>query len=183
MSITVAFLAPHTGRHAAAAALPLAALASRFLRWARPRTAEGGRADPAPARGAALLQPESAQLSDAELAELDAKLDAVLSRPVNGRNLGTQPRQQLPERVWRPGKQPWPTMGMPLLYEPEPDGPSYAWDPGDGLGPSVPIARPYTAPARTFYACCEHCEGQDHPPAFHGLHCSDGCNGVPEMLP
>jgi len=45
----------------------------------------------------------------------------------------------------RPGKQPWLTGSMPAVPAPEPTGPDRAWDPGDGLGPQVPIARPWTA--------------------------------------
>lgn len=56
-------------------------------------------------------------------------------RPVNGRNLGDQPRADQ-----RPGKQPWLTAGQPVL--PAPPLP-HAYDPGDGILPPVPLARPY----------------------------------------
>jgi hypothetical protein len=56
-------------------------------------------------------------------------------RPVNGRYLGTQPR-----RTPRPG--PFTAVDMPACPEPEP-GPAWG-DPGDGLGPDVPLVRPWS---------------------------------------
>ena len=55
-------------------------------------------------------------------------------RPVNGRSLPDQPRQ---------GKQPWLTAEMPAVPVAEIRGPERPWDPGDGIDPPVPLARPY----------------------------------------
>jgi hypothetical protein len=55
-------------------------------------------------------------------------------RPVNGQYRGTQPR------LTRPG--PFTAVDMPAVPEPEP-GPAWG-DPGDGLGPDVPIVRPWS---------------------------------------
>jgi hypothetical protein len=148
MSITVAFLAPHTGRHAAVV-IPIAAMASRFLRWLpRPSAAEGGRADPVPPRGAALLQDEQPEARTYQRPDGAITVEpdgSVTVRPVNGRNLGTQPRQYLPadtldRRKPMVDRQPWQTMGQPVLPAPGPRG---VPDPGDGLGPQVPIVRRY----------------------------------------
>lgn len=64
----------------------------------------------------------SARLTDAEIADLDARLDAALRRPVNGIYLGTLPRRKpgatlpcvepLTDRG--PGHPPWPTQEMPV---------------------------------------------------------------------
>jgi hypothetical protein len=60
--------------------------------------------------------------------------DPAPRRPVNGRYRGTQPR------LTRPG--PFTAVDMPTVSEPEP-GPAWG-DPGDGLGPDVPIVRPWS---------------------------------------
>lgn len=64
-----------------------------------------------------------------------------------GRNLGTQPRRT-------PRQGPFTQVDMPALPAPEPSGPARAWDPGDGLGPDVPIARPF-APTPTWNEKCQ----------------------------
>lgn len=54
----------------------------------------------------------SAQMTTAELALLDAKVDSALARrPVNGRSLGTLPRKQVPDRP------PWKTDHFPVVRE------------------------------------------------------------------
>jgi len=70
--------------------------------------------------------------------EVQEEWERLASRPevrrhVNGRYLGTQPRRQ----------GPFTRADMPTCPRPEP-GPAWG-DPGDGLGPQVPIARPWTA--------------------------------------
>jgi len=54
----------------------------------------------------------------------------------------------------RPGKQPWLTGQQPAIPVPEAAGPDRAWDPGDGLGPDVPLARPY-APQPVYGEACQ----------------------------
>jgi hypothetical protein len=84
----------------------------------------------APRRGTGPFR-SSALLSDGELADLDARVDA-LSRPVNGRNLGTMPRKQVD------GHPPW-TEPIPRVTAPQPVA---AWHPGAGVEPLNPV-RPY----------------------------------------
>lgn len=187
MSITVALFAhrppPYPARHAAAAALPLAALASRFLRWARPRTAEEGRAAPHPPRGAALLRPEShpyplrpsvlvRDMGDGHVIIGPDEQITIHPATAPGEYL---PATTMPRRRLIAGKPPWQTAAMPLLREPEPEGPSRAWDPGDSLGPMVPLARPYVAPPQDAYPCCVHCVGFVCDRPYHGTPCDEGC--------
>lgn len=89
------------------------------------------------------------------------------TRPVNGRNLGDQPRADQ-----RLGKQPWLTAGQPALPSPPPQ---HAYDPGDGILPPVALVRPYLPDA---YRCCEHCwDGSPCSPRDnHRTPCADGCN-------
>lgn len=93
-----------------------------------------------------------------------------------GRNLGTQPRRTLPTRPARPGRPPWDTAAQPALPPEPPSGPARPWDQGDGLGPLVPLARPY-APQPAPFPCCEHCDTSCQPPNSHLVQCADGCNG------
>jgi len=160
----------HKGCHHARYGIPRRTLAEVIRDFLRPlrRAAEEERAAPQPPQGAALLEvPDTWTAATAR----DGLAVLVPPVPVNGRYLGTQPRRQLDVHARRPGKQPWDTMAMPLLYEPEPDGPSRAWDPGGGLGPLAPPARPYVG-----YPCCGHCGDElDH--LYHETPCDEGCNG------
>jgi hypothetical protein len=72
--------------------------------------------------------PRDAPVVD-ESAAAPAPAAAALARPVNGRNLGTMPRQTMPKRLVRADHPPWVTAGMPRLP----------------LGPAGPLAivRPF----------------------------------------